>query len=54
MDLAENPAVAYKCFEKKIAIGEKILVSDAGIDISDITGPPEKVSIDLGIADKKV
>ena len=53
MDLAENPAEAYACFEKKIAIGEKILVNDQGIDVSDITENKE-VKVDLNNSENNI
>lgn len=35
LDLSENPPLAYSSFDKKIAVGEKILVNDNGIDIDE-------------------
>ncbi len=35
MDLGENPPIAYSCFEKKIAVGENILVDDNNINIDE-------------------
>ncbi len=44
LDLQENPPIAYHNFEKKIAIGEKLLVGDTNINMDENDKPEIEVS----------
>ncbi len=44
LDLQENPPIAYHNFEKKIAIGEKLLVGDTNINMDENDKPEVEVS----------
>jgi hypothetical protein len=44
LDLQENPPIAYHNFEKKIAIGEKLLVGDTNINMDENDTPEVEVS----------
>ena len=47
MNLNENPATAFHCFEKQIAEGERIFTDTSNIDISDIIDGKKELKKDL-------
>ena len=47
MNLNENPATAFHCFEKQIAEGERIFTDTSNIDVSDIIDGKKELKKDL-------